>query len=153
MRDFPAYKGPMALWPQVEVIEGVQDALHSLQNEFLLALATNAADSEEVEIWRALARGGLESYIQCVYNYRKILSKKPSLDFFRYILNDLTLPQHQVFMVGDDFAMDIMGANQAGIRAVWLNIGGMEDRTSPYYRTIHHFSQLPGKLNEMLAGI
>jgi hypothetical protein len=57
----------MFTWSQVAVVPGVEGALTRLQGEWTLALATNAADSQERDIWRALERVGLEGLIDRVY--------------------------------------------------------------------------------------
>jgi FMN phosphatase YigB (HAD superfamily) len=45
-------------------------------------------------------------------------------------------------MVGDDWEADILGANQAGLWAVWLNERSEETRNGPFTRTIHELSEL-----------
>ena len=44
MRDFPEFKGPMTLWPRVEAVDGVTEALESLYQDTVCCLASNAGE-------------------------------------------------------------------------------------------------------------
>jgi HAD superfamily hydrolase (TIGR01509 family) len=151
MRDNPNYDGPMATWPQVEVVPGAVEALTALKPHWLLAVATNAADSDEEAIWAALRRGGLDRLLDKVYCFRKIGHKKPSQAFFTYILKNLGLKPNAVLMVGDSFELDVLGANQSGIRSVWLNERTPENRSGSMYSTIHTLHELPAAIEELAA--
>jgi putative hydrolase of the HAD superfamily len=151
MRVFPDCDGPICTWPRVEALPHVEDTLIQLHEDWRMALATNAATSEEDEIWKALARVGLDRLLDKVYCYRTIGHKKPSREFFDYILHDLKLGRESVFLVGDDFEADVMGANRCGIRAVWLNEQSSETRVEEMYRTIHGLCDLPKALEELQA--
>jgi len=65
--------------------------------DWRIALATNAAASKEDEIWQALARAGLDRLLDKVYCYRTIGHKKPSREFFNYILRDLRWAENLCF--------------------------------------------------------
>lgn len=144
MRDFPEFAGPMAAWPRVETTPHAQDALAALRSRgWALALATNAADSDEAAIWVALRRGGLGESLDRVYCFRNVGHKKPSAGFFEFILQDLRLQRADVVMVGDDYEADVLGANAAGIRAVWFSEGREEERTGEMHRTVHDLAFLP----------
>jgi len=146
MRVFPEYEGPMAAWPKVEAMPHAIDVLTELRPRTMLAIATNAADSEEAEIRAALGRVGLNKLLDKVYCYRKIGHKKPSKEFFEHLLADLGLEKSQVIMVGDDFEADVIGANNCGIRAIWYNSRTEENRESPMHRTVHDLRALPQAL-------
>ena len=151
MRDFPQFDGPMFTWPRVEAIPHVEEVLAALRPSWVLALATNAEASDEADIRKALARVGLHDLIEKVYCYRRIGYKKPSPEFFAYILNDLGMGPERVVMVGDDFEMDVLGANRCGISAIWFNERAPQERRSrKMYRTIHDFRALPGELEALL---
>ena len=147
MRVFPEFDGPMVTWPQVETLPHAEAVLSELRARSILAVATNAADSEEAEIRAALERVGLDKLLDKVYCYRKIGHKKPSKEFFEYILANLGLQTSQVIMVGDDFEADVVGANNCGIRAIWYNARADEKRESPMHRTIYDLRSLPKTLD------
>ena len=146
MREFPDFSGPMAEWPRVELVRHVPEVLEDLSKSWELALATNAVNSNEEQIWAALRRVGLNRFLGKVYCFRKIGHKKPSPEFFGYILDDLGLEGSTVFMVGDDFESDVLGAVRCGIRAVWFNEHSNEARKAKSYDTIHDMRSLPQTL-------
>ena len=149
MRVLSDYDGPMVAWPRVEALPHVPDVLTQLYPDWRMALASNAAASTEEEIWKALGRVGLDRLLDRVYCYHTIGYKKPSREFFDHILRDLKLDKESVFLVGDDFEADVLGANRCGIRAVWLNERNGEARSNKMYRTIHDFRDLPKALQEL----
>ena len=152
MRDFPQFDGPMFTWPRVEAVSNVKDVLAALRPGWILALATNAEASDEADIRKALERVGLNELIEKVYCYRRIGHKKPSPEFFEYILNDLGVEPERVVMVGDDFEVDVLGANHCGIPAVWFNERvPRKRRIGKMYRTIDDFAALPGELKALLS--
>jgi putative hydrolase of the HAD superfamily len=147
MRDDPSAEGPMVSWPEVEIVPDAVEVLTGLRSNWRLAVATNAAASDEPEIWAALRRVDLDRLIEKIYCYRKVGHKKPSREFFTYILKDLQLTVEDVVMVGDSYETDIVGANRMGIRAIWLNERSDEIRTGDMYRTIRNLRALPQALD------
>ena len=146
MRVFPLSPGPMHTWPRVEAMPGAIDVLAALRPNWQLALATNAADSHEADIWAALQRVGLDALLDRVYCFRKIGHRKPAPEFYTYILEDLGISASQAMMVGDDFDADVLGANQVGMYGVWINEGGAVPRSSPLHETIQSLDELPALL-------
>ncbi|MBN4081441.1 HAD family hydrolase [Caldithrix abyssi] len=142
MRDFSEYDGPMFTWPRVEAVKYTVDTLAELRTKWLLVLATNALDSDELNIRTALRRVGLIQLLDKIYCFRMIGHKKPSTEFFEYILCDLQMDKSHAIMVGDDFETDVLGANRSGIRAIWFNQRSDVVRVGEMYRTIHDFRSL-----------
>jgi putative hydrolase of the HAD superfamily len=148
MRDFKEFSSPMKDWPLVEAIPGAAEILMTLSTNWVLAIATNADASNEQDIRAALKRVDLDRWLDKVYCFKTIGHKKPSLEFYQYIMNDLKLSPRSIFMVGDNYEADVSGANRCGIRAIWFNSRDQENRTAHMLRTIHRLSDLP----EVLAG-
>ncbi len=149
MEDIPGFTGPMTGWPRVAVIPGVPETLAGLKPSWRLAMATNAADSDEPDIRAALRRGALDPLIEEIYCFRRLGFKKPSPEFFQAVLADLSLPAGRVVMVGDSLDGDVFGAVQAGLRAVWFHPGGPEIVDTPQIRTLRDFRALPALLMEL----
>jgi HAD superfamily hydrolase (TIGR01509 family) len=143
MREFPGSLGPMHLWAKVEVVPGAVETLTIAGQNRIIALATNALDSSEEDIWAALRRVSLDNLIDKVYSFRKIGHLKPSRAFFEYILQDLKIDAQEIVMVGDDFAKDISGANKSGIYSVWLNQISSLKRAGRLHDTIYSLKDLP----------
>jgi len=121
MRVFPEYKGPMAHWPRVEAVPGVEDALRTLYLRYQLALATNAAESGCDLVRAALQRIGLDAYFDCVFTAREMGASKPEPAFFRAVLGELGCAPHEAIMIGDNYRVDVVGAKEASMRAIWFN--------------------------------
>jgi putative hydrolase of the HAD superfamily len=153
MQDFTEFDGPMYTWPQVEVMPHALEVMAELIPHWSFALATNAADSGEKDIWAALHRVGLDRYIDKVYCFRKINHKKPSLEFFAYILNDLRIDPMDAIMVGDNFEVDVLGANRAGLYAIWLNRLDEKCIKAANHTTIHDLRELPLAVNVYIRDI
>ena len=150
MRDFPEFSGPMVTWPRVEAMPYVAEGLAQLHPHWLLALATNAAASGENDIFKALQRAGLDVFIDKIYCQRSIGHKKPALEYYDYVLGDLGLGREKVVMIGDDYAIDIAGANRSGIRAIWLTGDNIEQPPEGNYRIVHDFRELPAMLERFV---
>ncbi len=50
--------------------------------------------------------------------------RKPSLHFYRALLDATACQPHQVLMVGDDYENDVLGAQDAGLSAIFLDRRG-----------------------------
>ena len=140
------YPGKMKDWHRLEVIPGAPEMLNVLNGRVRLELATNAADSEELDIREALERVGLAAFFQRVYCYRNVGHKKSSPPFFSHVLGDLKFPPDRVVMVGDDFRQDVEAALACGMKAVWFNEHGAESPSGPGFSTIHALMELPDLL-------
>jgi putative hydrolase of the HAD superfamily len=146
MRDIPEFRGPMKAWPRLETLPAAAETLTALRPAWTLALATNAKDSDELDIRAALQRVALDPLLDRVYCFKQIGHKKPARAFFQYILDDLQLPPGSVCMVGDNYEADVLGANACGIRAIWFNEHTLEERQDDMHCTIHALSALPEAL-------
>jgi HAD superfamily hydrolase (TIGR01493 family) len=146
MRNFPEYSGAMVGWPRVARLPHAARTLAMLYPDWIIALATNAADSSEDQIRAALNRVGLEAMIDHVFCYRQLGVQKPDPAYFRAALKRLNLPPGSAIMVGDDFNVDVRGALQCGLRAVWLNEKSGQTHSGPGFTTVHSLAELPDAL-------
>lgn len=153
MHDEKGDLGPMCDWPHVQAVTGVEAVLTQLRPRWRFALATNARDSAEGQIWRALARVGLDRYFGRVFCYRGLGLRKQDRRFWLTVLEHLELAPEEVVMVGDDFAGDVLAPNTAGLAAVWFNPGSKVRRVKPgWHCTIGHMRELPAALARLQAG-
>ena len=146
MRVFPESRGPMASWPEVEAVPGIRQALRALRSHAVIALATNAADSEPGEIRAALGRVRLGASFDTIYCYRALGVRKPSPEYFAAVLADLGMPAARVVLVGDDWQADVEGALAAGLWAVWYNPRDGEARSGARVGTVHEMAAIVGLL-------
>ncbi len=142
MRDYPEKTTPMVEWDTVEAIEGIADVLAYLQDSGRqIALATSADVSTEAQIRAALARCGVDIYFSRIYSFTNTNLKKGE-GFYRYILNDLSIPAAEVIMVGDHFEKDVQVPNRLGMFAVWFNLRAEQAQRSDLHITIDSMREL-----------
>lgn len=126
MYDLDAFQhlGAMVNWPYVKVVPGIEDALRALQPDYRLVIATNAVMSTAGQVRAALARGGLDGYFEGIWTALELGVAKPDPAYYSAVLREAGHAPGEVVMVGDSFATDVLGAKQAGMRAVWYNAAG-----------------------------
>jgi putative hydrolase of the HAD superfamily len=151
MREIPGFRGPMVDWPRIEIVPFIEEALQAVQMGWLTAIATNATDSDEIQIRAALQKGALDLYFDRIFCYRGVGYRKPSAEFFNHIQRALGFSANQLVMVGDNFEVDVLGPVRLGIRAIWFNEHSNDSRSGGLIRTIHDLRELPGALAELDA--
>ena len=101
---------------QVELYDDVADTLHTLGSRFTLASISNGnADLERI---------GLARHFHATIHARAIGAAKPDPIIFQAAARALDVAPAEVAHVGDDPELDVLGAQRAGMLAVWLNRGG-----------------------------
>lgn len=122
MKVFPQYEGRMADWPEVAAEDGIRQALEELHGRYPMAVATNATESGAPQVWQALKRAGLDEYFRAVFTSQELGgARKPAVGFFHQLESVLVRSPHQLVMIGDDYRGDMLGAKEAGWRAIWYN--------------------------------
>jgi putative hydrolase of the HAD superfamily len=106
----------------------VQAALHSLNNQYQLVLATNGGS----KIQRAkLRQAELESFFQpeAIFISGEMDCEKPDPLFFQKIMQKLQLDPGCTMVIGDNLMHDIQGAAACGLFTCWMSHGreGVED--------------------------
>lgn len=140
MKDSPSDQ-PMVTWPVVEAVAGAGEVLKRLGTQATLIVATSASISDESQIRAALARAGLDTFIQKIYCFKNTgLKKSPA--FYEHILHDLGAAPGEAVMVGDSFENDVLAANQAGLDAVWFNPHTRKKQEAENHTTIHALPEL-----------
>lgn len=154
MSVFPEYSGPMAHWPRVEAVDGIERALRAVKQSYMVVLASNASDSGPNLVRDALERVGLEKYFDDVFTAKVLGAEKPDPVFFRAILRSLDCAPEEAVLIGDHFAMDISGAKKAGLWTIWFNPSNRalpKDGKNMADITIREFSELENALM-MISG-
>lgn len=72
---------------------------------------------------------------------------KPHASIFRAGLEAMGVPATEAVMVGDSYPHDVVGAEHAGMRAIWLNRERRELRMPLSTPTIHSLTELPALLD------
>jgi len=112
----PAYEVFFAARQQVTLFDDALETLDFLAERFPLAALTNGnADVHKV---------GLGAFFRCAVSAHETGIAKPDPRIFWHTAERLNLAPEAVLHVGDDAALDILGARAAGMPCVWLNRQG-----------------------------
>lgn len=126
--------------------------LEALAPDYRLGVISNSSHEHQL---RKLERIGLLAYfgdaIVCSESHG---SAKPHPSIFRAGCALLGLPPHQVAYVGDKYAVDAVGARDAGLQAYWLDrTGASVDLAREHgIRVITSLAELPALLPLSAAG-
>ena len=105
-------RGIHAVYPDAE------PALKELRQTHRLALVTNGAPAIQRD---KLDGSGLEPYFDAVVISGEVGVGKPHREIFRITLDRLGTQPDTTVLVGNSLRTDIAGAQQVGLRSVWLN--------------------------------
>ena len=112
----PAFEVFFAARQQVTLFEDAHETLDFLSQRYPLAALTNGnADVHRV---------GLGGFFQCAVSAQESGIAKPDPRIFWHTAERLQVPTDTVLHVGDDAALDVLGARAAGMQCVWLNRSG-----------------------------
>ncbi|WP_342504994.1 HAD-IA family hydrolase [Sporosarcina sp. FSL K6-2383] len=149
MKDFQEFTGPMAEWPHVETVPGIEETLQTLHNEYIICLATNAGASGASLVRKALARAHINHYFTEIFTSKELGYHKPQVEFFESILHKLNLSARECVMIGNDYVKDIVVAKEVGLKTIYLSedegIGEYEYADS----VIHSMDELEKKIAKL----
>ncbi len=98
---------------------GVHETLQQLQAEGLrLAIISNASDDANVQ--RLIDNAHLRGYFDPIIVSAAVGIRKPNPKIFDWVLGPWGLKPAECVMIGDTLGADILGAQLAGLRQVWL---------------------------------
>src|SRR3990170_7155323 len=115
---------PMVEWDVLEAVPGVKEMLERLNWRHRLAVGSNADVSDGPMLAAALARLGIVEYFSDFFSSVDLGVRKPEPAYFKIIENSMNVLPSEVVMVGDSYVNDVLGAVQAGWRAIWFNPSG-----------------------------
>ncbi|WBY01616.1 HAD-IA family hydrolase [Ramlibacter tataouinensis] len=124
---------------QVELFEDVMPALQALSQRYpLVSLSNGNAD---------LQRIGLAGYFRATVTAREFGVGKPDPRIFHAAAGAVDVLPHDVLHVGDDATLDVVGALNAGMQAVWVN---RVDNLWPHEQQPHATVRTLAQLCELL---
>ena len=94
------------------------EVLSYLRNKYTLHIITNGF--EEVQHIK-LAAADLKQYFDVVVTSEKAGVKKPNAKIFEFALEQANAKAEQSIMIGDDLAVDVLGAENAGMQGIYFN--------------------------------
>lgn len=121
--------------------------LDSLKGKFQLLLLTNG--SPDLQNTKLSITPEIAPYFDQILISGDFGRGKPDPSIFEHALSLLSLMKDEVLMVGDNLMTDILGANRAGIRSVWVNRHNKQrNEVMPTYE-IKHLEELFTILEEL----
>jgi putative hydrolase of the HAD superfamily len=122
------------------VYEDTFKTLDALKDQYQLLLLTNG--SPDLQNTKLTITPELVPYFDQIVISGDFGRGKPDPSLFQHALQLLSLEKDEALMVGDNLMTDILGANRAGIRSVWINRHNKaRNEVIPTYE-IHHLSEL-----------
>jgi len=101
---------------EVECYSDALPALESMAARYpLVSLSNGNADLERI---------GLARFFHFSISSRSFGKAKPAAEIFHAACAGLDLAPAEVLHIGDDPALDVLGAHAAGLRSAWLNRSG-----------------------------
>lgn len=109
---------------EVALYEDVLPALAQLGGRFVLGTVSNGfADLQKI---------GLSPHFAVSLAAHSFGCAKPDPRIFLAACDALELAPEQVAYVGDDLALDVQGAQDVGMKGIWMNRHGIELRDTPH---------------------
>ena len=100
------------------VFPDVEDNLANLKKVYQLALVTNGAPDLQRE---KIQGANLAQYFDTILISGEVGIGKPDCRIFRMALDALAALPSATVMVGDSLTRDILGAQQTGLKGIWLD--------------------------------
>lgn len=101
------------------VYEDTFEVLDKLKKDYRLVLITNG--SPDLQNTKLTITPKLVPYFDHIIISGGYGKGKPDKGIFEHALSLTSLQKDEVIMVGDNLNTDILGANRAGIKSVWIN--------------------------------
>lgn len=129
------------------VYEETFETLDALKGKYQLLMLTNG--SPDLQNTKLAITPELVPYFDQIVISGAFGRGKPDPTIFEHALQLMNLKPDEVLMVGDNLMTDILGANRAGIKSVWINRHNKErNEVVPAYE-IKHLEELFNILKEL----
>ncbi len=142
MIDFPDAHGKMCDWETVKAVDGAEEMLKALSEYCAIYIATNAQDSNELEIEQAFKRAGLSAYLSGYFCQSNLGLTKGSPEYYLAIAEHLDTSPEYITMVGNSYHTDIQPALRAGFNCIWFNPSHHPEPLENAVEQIAHLSDL-----------
>jgi HAD superfamily hydrolase (TIGR01549 family) len=129
-----------ALWDQI--LPGTGDVLQRMAQNFRIAVISNA----DGKVDRTLSRCGISECFESITDSGAVGCEKPQPEIFHAALATINARPEESLYVGDVYSVDYVGAHNAGMDAVLLDVAGAyRDRNLP---RVESLQQLENWLQE-----
>ena len=101
-----------------QLVPGARELLDALSADYALGIVTNNSSAEQ---HAKLAHLDIAQHFKAVVISEEIGVTKPDAAIYFAALDRLGCEPHEAVMIGDNVHADVLGAQDAGIAAVWFN--------------------------------
>lgn len=105
------------------LFDGAIELLDYLKPNYNLHIITNGFASAQA---RKLKNSNLEQYFKTITNSEMAGAKKPHPSIFEFALSSANASKSESLMIGDSYEADVLGAQEAGIEAIFFNAHKVE---------------------------
>ncbi len=105
-----------------------REVLETFKTTYKLGLITNGTPGLQ---WKKIHGGDLKNYFQYIAISGEHNTRKPDTKIFETILHALNSEKGRTIMIGNSIDSDIKGAQNAGIKNVWINRNNHSADISP----------------------
>jgi putative hydrolase of the HAD superfamily len=102
----------------IRAVPGAEELLKRLKTKFKIAVVSNNFGVEQKS---KIDVCGFGKYLDAIVTSVEVGFTKPSPEIFLLALDKLGCSADEAIMIGDSWDMDITGAKNAGIKAIWFN--------------------------------
>jgi putative hydrolase of the HAD superfamily len=125
-----------ANWDQI--LPGTASHLHTIRQKYQTAVISNA----DGRIEEVLRRCEIADCFQTITDSGLVGYEKPHPEIFRQALNSMAAKPAESLYVGDVYSVDYLGATQAGMQAVLMDISGAyRDKKVPRVESLEDLIQ------------
>jgi putative hydrolase of the HAD superfamily len=144
-----AYTSPLLFYPP-PLIEGAEETLRQVkERKFKLGLICNTGRTPGKTIKIFLKQKGMFDYFDVTTFSDELRIRKPHPRIFHYTLDRLRSIPHNSVHVGDVVELDVLGAKNAGMHSVHLNMDNIPyEQIFPDF-TIKHLGGLKNVLDKL----
>jgi FMN phosphatase YigB (HAD superfamily) len=137
---------------EVIMMPGLRGVLPKISIKMGIWANTRSSKVSDLKSW--LTRAGIDKYFTWIITSADLGVRKPDYKYYKMALDECGLLKDEILFVGNQLNSDIKGANEFGIKNVWLS--------DPFFRSpddservgnilptyqIKSFTELPGLIN------
>lgn len=115
--------------------------LNYLKPRYKLGIITNGSGITQNE---KIDCAGIRNYFNSIIVSGMVGKAKPDREIFELSCSELAIKPEEAVFVGDIYELDIVGAVNAGLNAIWYT--GISSGSIPYEHKISRLSELTGML-------
>ncbi len=137
---YAAYTGATAKFPP-QPLPGSVDTVRRAAELCPVGLISNTGITPGTVLRQVLDGAGILKYFRALTFSNEVNLVKPNHEIFRLTAQKLGASLADVLHVGDDYEADVLGAERAGARGVWLKQGEITEPAQAF-AIIHELPQL-----------